>query len=93
MAGPASAVDVPDEAIVTATVALAARGLYVETSSALAAAGVDQARRTGLLSDAALAVSIVTAQGRGWNEDEPLVQGAGATRHDVAEVLAAAGLE
>ena len=45
-----------------------------------------------LAPDAALAVSIVTAQGRGWNEDEPLVQGAGATRHHVAEVLAAAGM-
>ena len=32
VAGPATPVDVPDEAIVTATVRLAARGLYVETS-------------------------------------------------------------
>lgn len=91
--GAATPVDVSDQSIVAATVRLAARGLYVETSSALAVAGIDEARRDGLLSGDAIAVAIVTAQGRGWNEDERLVRGAGATCHEVTEVLGAAGLD
>ncbi len=62
---------VVDDAIAAATRALARAGLYVETSSALALAGVAQARRDGLIARDALAVAVLTAHGRGWSENEP----------------------
>ena len=62
---------VPDAAIAEATRALARAGIYVETSSALALAGIHQARREGVIDGAALAVAVLTAHGRGWSENEP----------------------
>ncbi len=62
---------VTDDAIADATRALARSGLYVETSSALALAGIQQARREGVISADALAVAVLTANGRGWSENEP----------------------
>jgi threonine synthase len=62
---------VPDELIAAETRALAASGLYVETSSALALAGIRQARRDGVIAADALAVAVLTAHGRGWSENEP----------------------
>ena len=66
-----AAVVVEDAAIVDATRSLAACGFHVETSAALAVAGVRAARDAGLIEDGARAVAVVTAAGRGWNEDEP----------------------
>ena len=62
---------VDDDAIADATRALARTGLYVETSSALALAGIRQARRDGVIAADALAVAVLTAHGRGWSENEP----------------------
>ena len=62
---------VDDDAIADATRALARAGLYVETSSALALAGIRQARRDGVIAADALAVAVLTAHGRGWSENEP----------------------
>ena len=62
---------VDDDRIADATRELARTGLYVETSSALALAGVRQARRDGVIADGALAVAVLTANGRGWSENEP----------------------
>ena len=62
---------VDDDRIADATRELARTGLYVETSSALALAGVRQARRDGVIADGALAVAAPTANGRGLSENEP----------------------
>ncbi len=62
---------VSDEAIVAATRALAAKGFYAETSSALALAGIRQARDQGRIEPDVTAVAIITAHGRGWSELEP----------------------
>jgi threonine synthase len=63
------AVTVPDGEIAQATRDLAAVGLYVETSSALALAGARLARRHGHVDPDALGVAILTAGGRGWSEE------------------------
>jgi threonine synthase len=63
------ALTVPDAAIAEATRDLAERGLYVETSSALALAGARAARAQGLVAADALGVALLTAGGRGWSED------------------------
>ena len=60
-----------EHAIAEATRALAREGVYVETSSALALAGVEQARARGLAERDATAVAIITASGRGWSEEVP----------------------
>jgi threonine synthase len=65
------AVAVPDDEIIRATRDLAAAGFYVETSSALAVAGARVAREQGQLAPDALAVALLTANGRGWSEDTP----------------------
>lgn len=62
---------VTDDAIAAETRALARTGLYLETSSALALAGIHQARRDGVITAGALAVAVLTANGRGWSENEP----------------------
>jgi threonine synthase len=62
-------VTVEEERIVEATRRLAREGLYVETSSALALAGIEAARARGLADPDAPAVAILTATGRGWSED------------------------
>jgi threonine synthase len=62
---------VSDGAIADETRALARTGLYVETSSALALAGIRQARRDGIIAADALAIAVLTAHGRGWSENEP----------------------
>jgi threonine synthase len=62
---------VTDERIAAETRSLARTGLYVETSSALALAGIRQARSDGVIAADALAVAVLTAQGRGWSENEP----------------------
>ena len=62
---------VADDAIAAETRALARTGLYLETSSALALAGIRQARREGVIGADALAVAVLTANGRGWSENEP----------------------
>ena len=54
--------------IIRATRDLAANGLYAEASSALALAGARVARRNGILGPDALAVAVLTANGRGWSE-------------------------
>jgi threonine synthase len=64
-------VTVPEEKIAGATRTLAAEGIYAETSSALALAGVEEARARGLVESAGSAVAIITATGRGWSEDTP----------------------
>ncbi len=61
---------VPEKAIIGETRALARAGIYAETSSALALAGIRQARRDGLIAADALAVAVITASGRGWSEIE-----------------------
>jgi threonine synthase len=58
-----------EERIAEATRRLAREGIYAETSSALALAGVEEARAQGLAGDADTAVAIITATGRGWSED------------------------
>jgi threonine synthase len=63
------AVTVPDAEIAQATRELAAGGLYVETSSALALAGARRARAAGVVAPDALGVALLTAVGRGWTED------------------------
>jgi threonine synthase len=55
--------------IVEATRRLAREGFYVETSSALALAGIEEARARGLAGADATAVAILTATGRGWSEE------------------------
>ena len=62
-------VTVEEERIVEATRRLAREGLYVETSSALALAGIEAARARGLAAADAPAVAILTATGRGWSEE------------------------
>ena len=62
-------VTVNEHLIAEATRRLALEGFYVETSSALALAGVDEARARGLADPADTAVAIVTANGRGWSEE------------------------
>jgi threonine synthase len=62
-------VTVDDERIADATRALALEGMYAETSSALALAGIEQARARGLVEADATAVAILTATGRGWSEE------------------------
>jgi threonine synthase len=62
-------VTVSEDAIAEATRRLALEGFYVETSSALALAGVEEARTRGLAGRDDTAVAIVTASGRGWSEE------------------------
>jgi threonine synthase len=62
-------VTVGEERIAEATRRLAREGLYVETSSALALAGIEEARARGLAPADAPAVAILTASGRGWSEE------------------------
>ena len=62
-------VTVNEHLIAEATRRLALEGFYVETSSALALAGVDEARARGLADPGDTAVAIVTANGRGWSEE------------------------
>ncbi len=62
-------VTVNEHLIAEATRRLALEGFYVETSSALALAGVDEARARGLAGPGDTAVAIVTANGRGWSEE------------------------
>ena len=62
-------VTVAEERIAEATRRLAREGLYVETSSALALAGIEEARARGLAGVDAPAVAILTATGRGWSEE------------------------
>jgi threonine synthase len=64
-------VTVSETAIADATRRLAASGFYAETSSALALAGVEEARARGLADEDTTAVAIITATGRGWNEEAP----------------------
>ena len=60
---------VGEHSIAEATRRLALEGFYVETSSALALAGVDEARARGLADPGDTAVAVVTARGRGWSEE------------------------
>jgi threonine synthase len=69
--GGGALVTVSETAIADATRRLAAGGFYVETSSALALAGIDEARARGLADDETTAVAIITATGRGWSEETP----------------------
>ena len=63
-------VTVEEERIVEATRRLAREGLYVETSSALALAGIEEARaRRASRAPTTPAVAILTATGRGWSEE------------------------
>jgi threonine synthase len=62
-------VTVSEASIAGATRTLAQEGLYVETSSALALAGVEEARARGLAGREEMAVAILTATGRGWSEE------------------------
>ena len=62
-------VTVEEERIVEATRRLAREGLYVETSSALALAGIEEARARGIADADSPAVAILTATGRGWSEE------------------------
>jgi threonine synthase len=62
-------VTVSEEAIADATRRLAREGLYVETSSALALAGVEEAWSRGLAASGGPAVAVLTATGRGWSEE------------------------
>jgi threonine synthase len=64
-------VTVTEHSIAEATRRLAREGFYVETSSALALAGVDEARARGLAERDDTAVAIITASGRGWSEEVP----------------------
>ena len=64
-------VTVSETAIADATRRLAASGFYVETSSALALAGLEEARARGLAGEDTTAVAIITATGRGWSEETP----------------------
>jgi threonine synthase len=63
-------VTVSEDAIAASTRQLATAGQYVETSSALAHAGIVEAQRADSAT-ADVAVAVLTAQGRGWNEDSP----------------------
>ena len=81
---------VADDAITAETRALARAGLYLETSSALALAAIRQARRDGVIAGDALAVAVLTAQGRGWSENEPGLFDA-SYADDVAGLLRAIG--
>jgi threonine synthase len=67
------AVSVADDDIVETTLELARRGLYVETSSALALAGIRMARRLELVGPDDLCVAVITGGGRGWSENEPRI--------------------
>src|SRR5262249_43251757 len=69
------AVSVAEDDIVDATLELARRGLYVETSAALALAGVRMARRLELVGLDDLCVAVITGSGRGWSENEPRIVG------------------
>jgi threonine synthase len=80
---------VPDELIADTTKRLAAGGHYVETSSALALAGLEQARATGQLRADALGVALLTATGRGWSENEPAVAPARGAIRSADDLLAA----
>jgi threonine synthase len=62
-------VTVSEERIADATRRLALEGVYAETSSALALAGVEEARARELAGADDVAVAIVTATGRGWSEE------------------------
>jgi threonine synthase len=62
-------VTIGEQRIAEATRRLAREGLYVETSSALALAGIEAARERGLAPVDAPAVAILTATGRGWSEE------------------------
>jgi threonine synthase len=80
-------VTVSEDAIAAATRELAACGLYLETSSALAYAGLKQARAIGLLGSNGVGVAVLTAQGRGWNEDAPGLHPEGSAPTTIDEVL------
>lgn len=86
------AVTVPDHEIAQATRDLAASGLYVETSSALALAGARRARDEGAVDADALGVALLTAGGRGWSEDTNDVFPAPAWSSSVDELFEAIGL-
>ena len=87
LASSARAVVVPDSSIADSTRRLATAGHYVETSSALALAGLERARASGLVPRDATGVAIVTASGRGWSEDEPAVVEARRTATSRLELL------
>lgn len=87
------AVTVPESRIVEATRDLAAEGLYVETSSALALAGARVARESGRVADGALGVALLTARGRGWSEEADGLFAPPATVASVAALRAVAGLD
>jgi threonine synthase len=89
--GAALAVTIEEEKLMDGGRRLGAAGFYVEPASALALAGLEQARAAGQVADGSVAVGVITSSGLNWTRDLDVVFGQPVVHRSVDAVMEALG--